>query len=233
MKSAFVGMVSHELRTPLNAIIGYAEMMRETVYGPIEPRQVSILQRVENSSRRLLSLVSDLLDQAQIEAGRMKINNSDFELTELMDAVRAQMEKQVTDKGLTLDMAYAPDMPTVLKGDSRRLQQVFLNLIGNAAKFTVKGGITVRVYRISESHWSFFVADTGPGIPPEARDYVFESFRQIEGVTTREHGGIGLGLAIVKSLIGLMGGEIALSSTVGEGTTFTVTLPFEPAKEKS
>ena len=163
----------------------------------------------------------------------MKINNADFELTELLDAVRAQMEKQVTDKGLALDLAYAPEMPNVLKGDSRRLQQVFLNLIGNAAKFTVKGGITVRVYRVNESRWGFFVADTGPGIPAEAQSYVFESFRQVEGVTTREHGGVGLGLSIVKNLVGLMGGEFTLSSAVGEGTRFTISLPFEPPKEKS
>ncbi|MEW5939013.1 MAG: ATP-binding protein [Chloroflexota bacterium] len=232
MKSAFVGMVSHELRTPLNAIIGYAEMMRESVYGPVAPRQAGVLERIENGSRRLLSLVSDLLDQAQIEAGRMKIHNSEFRLADLMESVRSQMEKQINDKGLTLDLDVALGVPVVLKGDSHRLQQVFLNLIGNAAKFTTKGGINVRVYRTSESQWGFDVTDTGPGIPPEAQGYIFETFRQVEGVATREHGGIGLGLAIVKSLVGLMGGEIRLSSVLGRGTTFTVLLPFEPPKEK-
>jgi signal transduction histidine kinase len=106
-------------------------------------------------------------------------------------------------------------------------------LIGNAAKFTAKGRISVRLFRADEERWGFYVADTGPGIPPEAQAFVFESFRQVEGVTTREHGGIGLGLAIVKSLLGLMGGDIKLDSEVGRGTTFTVTLPFEPPKEKS
>ena len=163
----------------------------------------------------------------------MTIHNADFQLSDLLETVRSQMEKQVADKGLTFEITSSPDMPTTLKGDSRRLQQVLLNLIGNAAKFTVKGGIGLRVYRINESHWGFQVTDTGPGVPPEAQAFIFESFRQVEGVTTREHGGIGLGLAIVKSLVGLMGGEVALSSVVGQGTAFTVSLRFEPPKEKS
>jgi signal transduction histidine kinase len=232
MKSTFVGMVSHELRTPLNAIIGYAEMMRETVYGPIAPRQVSIMERIENSSRRLLALVSDLLDQAQIEAGRMKIHNAEFKLADLLESARSLMDKQIADKGLILKISIMPDMPALVMGDAQRLQQIFLNLIGNAAKFTVRGEIGVHVYRASESHWGFRVSDTGPGIPSEAQEYVFDTFRQVEGVTTREHGGIGLGLAIVKSLVGLMGGQIKLSSEIGRGTTFTVMLPFEPPKEK-
>jgi PAS domain S-box-containing protein len=232
MKNTFVGMVSHELRTPLNAIIGYAEMVRESVYGPITSRQVGIMERIENSGQRLLALVSDLLDQAQIDAGRMKIHNTEFKVSDLMDTLHALMDKQVDDKGLSLTIKIDPDMPVTLNGDIHRLQQILLNLVGNATKFTNTGGIDVQVHLINEHRWGFDVTDTGPGIPLDAQQYVFESFRQMEGVATREHGGIGLGLAIVKSLVGLMGGEIVLSSEAGKGTTFSVNLPFEPAKEK-
>ena len=233
MKNTFVAMVSHELRTPLNAILGFAEMIREAVYGPITARQAGVMERIENSSRRLLSLVSDLLDQAQIEAGRMKIHIAEFQVSDLMDSLRVALDKQVAEKGLTLTIKIEPDMPSVALGDFNRLQQILLNLGGNAVKFTESGGVTVRIYRVDERYWGFNVTDTGPGISAEARGYIFESFRQVEGVVTREHGGIGLGLAIVKSLVELMGGQILLASEVGKGATFTVTLPFEPSKEKT
>jgi signal transduction histidine kinase len=232
MKNTFVGMVSHELRTPLNAIIGYAEMVRESVYGPVAPRQAGIMERIENSGKRLLSLVGDLLDQAQIDAGQMKIHNAEFRVSDLMDTLHALMDKEIHDKGLRFIAEIDPNMPANVLGDARRLQQILLNLVGNAVKFSVTGVINVRVYRVDEHHWGMCVTDTGQGIPLEAQQIVFESFRQVEGVVTREHGGIGMGLAIVKSLAGLMGGEISLSSEVNKGTTFTITLPFEPPKEK-
>jgi PAS domain S-box-containing protein len=233
MKNTFVAMVSHELRTPLNAILGFAEMIREAVYGPITAPQAGVMERIENSSRRLLSLVSDLLDQAQIEAGQMKIHFAEFQASDLLDSLRTALDKQAAEKGLTLTTKIEPDVPSVLLGDFNRLQQVLLNLGGNAVKFTESGGVTVRMYRVDERYWGFNVTDTGPGISAEARGYIFESFRQVEGVVTREHGGIGLGLAIVKSLVELMGGQILLASEVGKGATFTVTLPFEPSKEKT
>ena len=230
MKNAFVGMVSHELRTPLNAIIGYAEMMREKVYGPIAARQSEIMSRIENSGKRLLSLVSDLLDQAQIEAGKMKIHNEPLKVTDLTEALFA-LEKQVADKSLTLATKIDARMPAEVVGDARRLQQILINLVGNAVKFMDRGEINVRIYPVDAMRWGIQVADNGPGIPAEAQQYVFDSFRQVEGVTTREHGGIGLGLAIVKSLVGLMSGEINLWSEVGKGTTFSVTLPYHPTTE--
>lgn len=233
MKNTFVAMVSHELRTPLNAILGFAEMIREAVYGPITARQAGVMERIENSSRRLLSLVSDLLDQAQIEAGQMKIHFAEFQASNLLDSLRTALDKQAAEKGLTLTTEIEPDAPSVLHGDFNRLQQVLLNLVGNAVKFTESGGVTVRMYRVDARYWGFDVTDTGPGISAEARGYVFESFRQVEGVVTREHGGVGLGLAIVKSLVELMGGQILLASEVGKGATFTVTFPFEPSKEKT
>jgi signal transduction histidine kinase len=226
MKNTFVAMVSHELRTPLNAILGYAEMMREAVYGVMNPPQSGVMERIETSSRRLLAMVSDLLDQAQLEAGRMKIFEADFMTSDLIDAVHGMMDKQFKDKKLALNIELDPAMPVTLRGDAHRLQQILLNLVGNAVKFTETGSVTVRVFREEPASWGMEVTDTGPGIPLEAQQYVFESFRQADNVTTRTHGGIGLGLAIVRSLVNVMGGKITLDSVVGEGSTFTVILPM-------
>lgn len=231
LKNTFVAMISHELRTPLNAILGYAEMMREKVFGSISQRQAGVMERIESSSQRLLGIVSDLLDQAQIDAGRMKIHIAEFQFTDLIHALHAYMDKTVADKGLFLDVNVDASLPESARGDAQRIGQVLLNLVGNAVKFTQIGGVNVRLYRVDELRWGFSVADTGPGIPPEAQQYIFESFRQVESVTTREHGGIGLGLAIVKKLVELMSGEITLSSKVGEGSTFLVVFPFQLDEE--
>ncbi len=232
MKNTFVAMVSHELRTPLNAILGYAEMMREAVYGVLNVRQSGVMERIESSSKRLINMVSDLLDQAQMDAGRMKIHVAEFQFSDLVGALHAYMDKSVADKGLYMNVEVDPNLPLVTRGDAQRLGQVLLNLVGNAVKFTERGGVDVRLHRVDENRWGFEVSDTGPGIFPEAQQYVFESFRQVDNVATREHGGIGLGLAIVKNLVQLMGGEISLSSFVGEGSTFTVTLPLDTSKEE-
>ena len=232
MKNTFVAMVSHELRTPLNAILGYAEMMREAVYGALNARQAGVVERIQSSSKRLLDLVSDLLDQAQMDAGRMKIHISEFQISDLVAALHAYLDKSATDKNLRLNVVMDPNLPPILRGDAQRLGQVLLNLAGNAVKFTEKGGVDVRLFCVDDKHWGFDVSDTGPGIAPEAQQYVFESFRQVDNVTTRKHGGIGLGLAIVRNLVQLMGGGISLSSVVGEGSTFSVILPFDPSKEE-
>ncbi len=230
MKNTFVAMISHELRTPLNAILGYAEMMREAVYGALNPRQVGVMERVESSSKRLLGVVSDLLDQAQLEAGRMKIIESEFKTSDLVDALHI-MDKEFEDKGLAFKVEMDPAMPAALRGDSHRLQQILLNLVGNAVKFTEKGGVNVRIYRRDASFWGMEVTDTGPGIPPEAQPYIFESFRQADNVITRRHGGIGLGLAVVRSLVQILGGTITLDSALGKGATFNVLLPFTRPEE--
>jgi signal transduction histidine kinase len=123
-------------------------------------------------------------------------------------------------------------MPEVVNTDPQRLQQVLVNLVNNAVKFTEKGGISVRIYRVTEEHWAFDVKDTGPGIAPEDQKYIFDPFRQVEGTITRSHGGIGLGLSIVNRIIDLMKGRIFVQSTLGIGTTFTVVLPFETPRKK-
>ncbi len=232
MKNTFVAMVSHELRTPLNAILGYSEMLRDAIYGPVNNKQANAADRILKNSRRLLDIVSDLLDKAQIEAGHLALQFTQFKTIEMVENLHSVMDKIANDKGLKLSAEIAPEMPDMLKGDPQRLQQVMVNLVNNAVKFTEKGGIHLRIYRVTEEHWAFDVTDTGPGIAIEDQKYIFDPFRQVDGTSTRSHGGIGLGLSIVKRIIDLMGGRVFVQSTLGQGTTFTVILPFEPPQKK-
>lgn len=228
MKNTFVAMVSHELRTPLNAILAYAEMLQEQVYGPINPKQANAAARIFSNSQRLLALVSDLLDQARIEAGKLKFHIEDFRPSDLIDAMRGVMDKPASDKGLNLLTEIDSGLPQGLRGDTHRLQQVLINLVNNAVKFTSIGKISVRLYCYDHENWAMDVTDTGPGIPPDALPFIFDTFRQVDGATTRQHGGVGLGLAIVKRLLELMGGSIRVSSTLGDGSTFTAIMPMNP-----
>jgi PAS domain S-box-containing protein len=231
MKNSFVAMVSHELRTPLNAILGYSEMLRDAYYGQMNDKQTNAADRILNNSRRLLDIVSDLLDKAQIEAGHLNLKVSTFPTKVLTENLHSVMDKITSDRGLTLTSCVAPEMPEEMKGDPERIQQVMINLVNNAAKFTEKGGITVNLYKVADEYWACDVIDTGPGIAPDDQRYIFEPFRQVDKTVTRSHGGIGLGLSIVKRLIDLMGGRIFLKSVIGQGSTFTVVLPFEPLQK--
>jgi PAS domain S-box-containing protein len=233
MKSTFVSSVSHELRTPLNAILGYSEILAEDVYGPLSPEQRNAIDRMTVNSKRLLSIVNDLLDQAHIEAGTMKISIAPFTPDDLIDDVLSVMDVLAQAKGLELSSSIADDVPPTLPGDRQRLHQVLVNLVGNAIKFTDEGTIHVGVYRPNATQWVLEVSDTGRGIPEQAQSYVFERFRQVDGSATREHAGSGLGLSIVRQLTTLMGGEITLTSKVGEGSTFTIILPLVPIQEES
>jgi signal transduction histidine kinase len=232
MKNTFVAMVSHELRTPLNAILGYSEMLRDAIYGPVNDKQANAADRILKNSRRLLDIVSDLLDKAQIEAGHLSLQYSQFKTSDLADNLHSVMDKIAHDKGLELSTTITKDMPEMVRGDVQRLQQVMVNLVNNAVKFTEKGSLRVRIYRVTHEHWAFDVTDTGPGIAIEDQKFIFDPFRQVEGTATRAHGGIGLGLSIVKRIVDLMGGRIYVQSMVGQGTTFTVILPFDPPHKK-
>lgn len=231
MKNSFVAMVSHELRTPLNAILGYSEMLRDAYYGPMNDKQANAADRILNNSRRLLDIVSDLLDKAQIEAGHLSLNISAFRTTELTENLHSVMDKIAGDKGLALTADIEPEMPEELQADSQRIQQIMVNLVNNAVKFTETGGINVHIYKVADEYWAFDVTDTGPGITPEDQRIIFDPFRQVGKTATRLHGGIGLGLSIVKRLVDLMRGRIFLKSIVGKGSTFTVILPFSPPQK--
>lgn len=226
LKSTFVAIVSHELRTPLNAILGYAEMFKEAVYGPVNEKQVNMADRIIKNTQRLLSLINDLLNQAQMEAGKLTIKMAPFRPSELLENLHSVMDKTASDKGLRLTGEIDENLPEILNGDVARLQQILVNLVNNAIKFTDRGSIDVRLFYPYENKLGIEVSDTGRGIPESEIPYIFDTFRQVEGTATRVHGGFGLGLSIVKQLVTLMNGEIKIQSRVEKGTTFIVTLPM-------
>lgn len=226
LKSRFVSMVSHELRTPLSAILGFAEMLQTGVYGTVSEKQHNALNRIIANDQRLLGLVNDLLDQARIEAGQLSLLIEPFAVKTMISDMESTMRVLAEAKKLYLKAQIDPELPATLMGDRERLHQILVNLINNALKFTTQGGIDVRFYCAGDVHWAIDVADTGPGIPEEAQDYIFDPFLQVDSSSTREHKGFGLGLAIVRQLATLMGGTVTITSKVGSGSTFTVRLPL-------
>jgi PAS domain S-box-containing protein len=226
LKSTFVAIVSHELRTPLSAILGYSEMFKESVYGPMNEKQVNVADRIVRNTKRLLGLINDLLDQAQMEAGKLTIKMGLVKPADLLEALHGLMDKTAADKNLRLTSEIDPNLPETINGDAARLQQILLNLVSNAIKFTERGSILVRLFRPKENKWGIEVSDTGSGVPQSEIPYIFDTFRQVDGAATRLHGGFGLGLSIVKQLVHIMNGEIEVESVLGKGSTFMITLPL-------
>lgn len=233
MKNTFLAIVSHELRTPLNAILGYAEMLKEAVYGPVNEKQARASERIMTNSHRLLDIVSDLLDKAQMEAGKLSLHLQSFRPADLIDNVHSVMDKIAADKGLALTSELDPEMPEYIVGDIARLQQILVNLINNSVKFTEKGSVHVCLSRPDKKHWILGITDTGIGIPEEELPNIFEAFRQVDSTATRKYGGFGLGLSIVKQLSELMDGQVTVSSKLGSGSSFAVMLPLIQAKRSS
>ncbi|MEO6095412.1 MAG: PAS domain S-box protein [Fibrobacteria bacterium] len=235
IKSAFLATMSHELRTPLNSIIGFTGIMLQGLAGPLNPEQDKQLGMVRSSARHLLALVNDVLDISKIEAGQLEVDRVAFDLRGSLDKAAALIGPQAEAKGLRLRLRAASGLGEAV-GDARRFEQILLNLLTNAVKFTDHGEITlaaewvgdylpsgavqsVRALRIE-------VADTGTGIRSEDLPTLFQPFRQVDSGLSRQHEGSGLGLAICRRLAGLMGGSIGVSSEWGKGSTFTVTLPL-------
>jgi signal transduction histidine kinase len=226
-KSQLLANVSHELRTPLGVILGFAEMLSEGVLEPVTEKQRDPLNNIIQSATSLNQMVNNLLDQARLEAGAVRLNITDFSPRKLMNQIHLQVNILAERKGLRLTSEVDPAVPDTLRGDITRIQQILLNLAGNAIKFTTQGQVDLRLLMPDSEHWAIQVADTGPGIPPESQQIIFEPFRQLDGSPTRPHGGTGLGLSIVQQLTQYMGGEIKLQSEVGQGSTFTVIFPVE------
>jgi len=201
-------------------------MLNEGVYGKLEERQAGIVQRIMANTNKLLVIVNDLLDQAQIEAGKLSLHNRHFQPSELLEYVRQVMDSIAREKKVGLITSCSDDLPEILYGDPQRLNQVLVNLVNNAVKFTDEGQVDVRLYRADEARWALEIKDTGIGIPEEVQNAIFEPFRQVDMDVTRRPGGIGLGLSIVKRIVNLMQGEIQVKSQVGKGSTFTVLLPI-------
>jgi PAS domain S-box-containing protein len=233
MKNSFLAIVSHELRTPLNAILGYAEMLKEAIYGPINEKQLRASDRIMTNSHRLLDIVSDLLDQAQMEAGKLSLHIKPFRPAELIENVHGVMDKIAADKGLKITHELDPGLPSQIEGDMARLQQILVNLLNNAVKFSEKGVILLCLAHEGTDKWSLAVQDPGIGIPEEDLPSIFDAFKQVDSTATRKYGGFGLGLSIVKQLAGLMGGRIDVSSKLGTGSRFTVTLPLVPEERSA
>jgi signal transduction histidine kinase len=233
-KSEFLANMSHELRTPLNAILGFTQLL--TRDSSLSPEQHESLEIINRSGEHLLALVNDVLQMSKIEVGKVTLDQQSFDLYYLLDSVEAMFQLPAQNKGLQLNVDYALDIPQYVKTDESKLRQVLINLLGNAIKFTAEGSVNLKVTKgkAGELHnqetttLTFEVFDTGPGIAIEEIDFIFEAFTQtVTGRKSLE--GTGLGLPISRKFVQLMGGEITVSSTLGQGTTFTFDIQIQPA----
>jgi len=222
-KSQFLANMSHELRTPLNAILGYTELILDSIYGEMPAKAHAVLERVQVNGRHLLGLINDVLDLSKIEAGQLTLSLSDYSLGDVVHGVVAAVEPLAAEKRLAFRAEVAPDLPPA-RGDERRLSQVLLNLVGNAIKFTDKGEVKIAA-SVANGSFTVAVCDTGPGIAASDQAKIFEEFQQADNSSTRQKGGTGLGLAIAKRIIEMHGGRLWVESSLGQGSTFSFTLP--------
>jgi signal transduction histidine kinase/PAS domain-containing protein len=229
LKSQFLANMSHEIRTPLNAITAYTSMLLEGVLGKLEPKQRSGLERVASNTRHLMAIINDILDISRIEAGRMPLHVSSFHPGELVREVLAEVQPLIARSGLEVKSRLGR-LPRI-RSDRPKVKQIVLNLVTNAIKFTPRGTVTLGAsFRAGTGRFCISVEDTGIGIAEEDRDRIFEDFRQVDSSLARTHGGAGLGLTISRRLARMLGGEITVRSTPGEGSVFTLVLSQKPRR---
>ncbi len=224
-KVAFLANMSHELRTPLNAILGFAEVIRDRLFGPADERYAGYAKFICESGEHLLTLINDILDMAKMDAGRLQLFDSDFDLAALIERQHAMLSRRAAERGVKLELELPPDLPLV-RADEVRMRQIVLNLLSNAVKFTPTGG-TVRLSAGvgGDGRLAIAVADTGIGMTGDEIELAMQPFRQIDADLARRYEGTGLGLPITKSLVTLHGGELVIESQKGKGTVVTVLLP--------
>ncbi len=222
-KGDFLATMSHEIRTPMSGVIGFAHLLEKT---GLESQQSEYLDIIINSANSLLEIIDDILDFSKMEAGKIRLDNSNFVFESLVNGVRVLFTPKASDKGLNLVTKVDPKIPKILHGDPSRLRQILINLVGNAIKFTDQGEVSLEVTKLSQKNkrigLHFSIKDTGIGISQEQQNKLFLPFQQCDSSITRHYGGTGLGLVIAKRLATLMGGRISLSSRLGQGSTFNV-----------
>ncbi|GAB6187213.1 ATP-binding protein [Thermopirellula anaerolimosa] len=227
-KNEFLSNISHELRTPLTAILGYTDMLAEEADPEARSRHLEVIRR---QSRALLTLVDDILELSVLDRGKLRIEKSKCRPWRIVDEILEWARPQAESRGLTIRAEYAFPIPSLITTDARLVRQILLHLVGNAVKFTERGEIVLGLSWLKKvggrSQIRFFVRDTGPGIPPDDLARLFEPFHQLDGTSTRRHGGLGLGLTLAQRLVHALGGTLEVSSRLGEGSTFTVSLDAE------
>ena len=229
LKDQFLANVSHELRTPLNAIIGYADLLDGGIYGPLDGKQNDAVQSISTRAADLLALINDILDLARVEAGMADLRTGRFTVGDLLEEVCETGQVLALEKQVDVSWVDHGCAELTLNTDRQKLQQILLNLVNNGVKFTSAGSVVIETRGVSDQTIEFTVTDTGIGIPDDQLVSVFDEFRQVDGTSTREYGGSGLGLTISRKLARLLGGDVAVVSEVGKGSTFRVTVAREPA----
>ena len=228
-KDQFLAVMSHELRTPINAVMGYSDLLDLGVKGDLNADQRAMIARIRDTSRHLLGLINEVLDLAKIGAGRIDLVMAELDVSQVIERAVQQIMPLANSKGLTLGTNEIPRDEILVIADETRLTQIIINLLSNAVKFTASGSVSVNA-RVIDDRVEIKVRDTGPGIPEDQRERIFEEFYQVEGGLARASGGTGLGLAIARRFARLMGGEIVVDSEMGKGSEFLVTLPSARAR---
>ena len=224
--------MSHELRTPLNAILGFSEVLAARMFGDVNEKQAEYLQDILASGRHLLSLINDILDLSKVEAGRLELELGRFHLPTALDNALTLVRERASRHGIALEVRVDEGLGEIV-GDERKIRQILLNLLSNAVKFTPEGGRIGVTATATDGLITISVSDTGIGIAPEDQEAVFEEFRQVGRDDARKLEGTGLGLTLAKKFVELHGGQIGVRSQVGQGSTFTFTLPVQPERTSS